>query len=483
MTDPNHRQLDNAARRRALRRLGRLGRAGGLALVLVGPRGAWATAIVAVRVWPARDYTRVTIESDQPLAATHLLTEAPYRLVVDIDGLQLSPALRNLVGQVQPDDPYIAGVRVGQYQPQVVRLVFDLKQAVRPQQFELEPVAHYQHRLLFDLFPVTAPDPLLSLIREKDTGPAPPGVARDSLGELIARIEPPTPTGAPASNALPSASTPASAPMSTPASAPASVARAAPRPARSRAPATPSEQRTLDRLVIVALDPGHGGEDPGATGPTGLREKDVVLAVGLALRERLNATPGLRVMMTRDADFFVPLEERVRKARQVQADLFVSLHADAFYKPQARGASVFALSTRGASSTAARWMADHENSSDAVGGVSVAEVHDVQLLHTMLDMSTTAQIKDSLKLGQAVLSRIGQVGPLHKGEVEQAGFAVLKAPDIPSILVETAFISNPEQEAQLRDPGYRTKIVEALQSGIARYLAQHPPLARQRPVS
>jgi N-acetylmuramoyl-L-alanine amidase len=246
---------------------------------------------------------------------------------------------------------------------------------------------------------------------------------------------------------------------------------------------TAAEQRRVDRLVIVALDPGHGGEDPGAIGPSGLREKDVVLAVALALREKLNALPGMRVMLTRDADFFVPLQDRVRKARRVQADLFVSLHADAFLRPEARGASVFALSTRGASSSTARWMANKENAADQVGGVNVKAVRDPQVLHAMLDMSTTAQIKDSLRLGNEVLARIAKVGRLHKGQVEQAGFAVLKAPDIPSILVETAFISNPEEEAQLRDPAYRAQLVQALAAGIKRYFERHPPLARQRPLS
>jgi len=236
----------------------------------------------------------------------------------------------------------------------------------------------------------------------------------------------------------------------------------------------------VDRLVIVALDPGHGGEDPGAIGPTGLREKDVVLAVALALRSQLNALPGMRVMMTRDADYFVPLNERVRKAQRVQADLFVSIHADAFFRPEARGASVFALSTRGASSSAARWMAQRENQADQVGGVNVASVRDRQVLSAMLDMSTTAQIKDSLKLGAEVLQRIGRVGRLHKPRVEQAGFAVLKAPDIPSILVETAFISNPEEEAKLRSPKYQRQLVDALSTGIKRYFAKNPPLARHR---
>ena len=470
---------------------------GQLVLLLTAPRLAYGAAIVAVRVWPARDYTRVTIESDQPLTAAHQLVEAPERLVVDIDGLELSPALRELVGKVRPDDPFIARVRVGQYLPRVVRLVFDLKQQVRPQQFTLAPVAAYQQRLVLDLFPVQEADPLLALVREREA-PGPrtaqaqqaTQAAQDALGELIARVERPGPT-APAAVAAASApaevaASAASATSATSAAATAVAAASAPGPVPVTPPTPPptpptaSERLRVDRLIIVALDPGHGGEDPGAVGPTGLREKDVVLAVALALRERLNNLPGMRVMMTRDADFFVPLDERVRKARRVQADLFVSIHADAFFRPEARGASVFALSTKGATSSAARWMAQRENSADQVGGVNVARVRDAQLLSAMLDMSTTAQIKDSLKLGHEVLSRIGQVGRLHKNQVEQAGFAVLKAPDIPSILVETAFISNPEEEARLRDRDYRAKLVEALATGVQRYFARNPPLARQR---
>ncbi len=461
--------MKRPSRRRAL---------GRLVLLLAAPQlvqRAQAASIVAVRVWPARDYTRVTIESDQPLIATHQLAVAPDRLVVDIEGLELSAALRELVGKVRPGDPYIERVRVGQYLPRVVRLVFDLKQPVQPQQFTLAPVAAYQQRLVFDLFPLQEADPLLALVRERETaGQTAAREVRDALGELIARIDKPPP------QYMGPASTPASAPASAP------VAAAAVPPAASataivpQLPPTPSERQRVDRLVIVALDPGHGGEDPGAIGPTGLREKDVVLAVALALRERLNQLPNLRVMMTRDADFFVPLHERVRKARRVQADLFVSIHADAFFRPEARGASVFALSTQGASSAAARWMAQRENAADQVGGVNVARVRDAQVLNAMLDMSTTAQIKDSLKLGQEVLTRIGQVGALHKRQVEQAGFAVLKAPDIPSILVETAFISNPQEEDKLRDPGYRAKLVDALATGIQRYFARNPPLARQR---
>jgi len=459
-----------------------LKRAGQLVLLLGAPQLAFGAAILAVRVWPARIYTRVTIESDQPLSASHQLVPDPDRLVVDIDGLELNAALRDLVGQVRPDDPFIQRVRVGQYQPRVVRLVFDLKQPVRPQQFALAPVAIYQQRLVFDLYPVQEADPLLALVREReDAGQRAAQAVQDALGELIQRIEKPGPAAASSTQAMGGRATAPSGSASAPVAATAPPAPPAP-PPQTPAPPTASERQRVDRLIIVALDPGHGGEDPGAIGPTGLREKDVVLAVALALRARLNALPGMRVMMTRDADFFVPLNERVRKAQRVQADLFISIHADAFFRPEARGASVFALSTRGATSTAARWMAQRENAADQVGGVNIAQVRDRQVLSAMLDMSTTAQIKDSLKLGHEVLTRIGRVGRLHKPRVEQAGFAVLKAPDIPSILVETAFISNPEEEAQLRDPVYRAELVEALAQGIQRYFARNPPLGRQRPL-
>ncbi len=453
-------------------------RGGSLVLCLGASDLVFGATIVAVRIWPAADYTRVTIESDQPLAARNFVADNPYRLVVDIDNLELSPALRDMVGKVRSDDPYIAGVRVGQNQPRVVRLVLDLKQAVAPQQFMLAPVAAYQHRLVFDLYPVKEQDPLLALLRGKEQAEqAAAQSVQDALGEFIGKIPagasapsvagadaPPAPRVADAGNAaLRGADT---SPMET----------QAPFAAR---PLTPEEKRKVDRLLVIAIDPGHGGEDPGAIGPTGLREKDVVLAVALQLRERLNAKPGVRVLLTRDSDFFVPLGERVKKAERVQADLFVSIHADAFFTPEARGASVFALSQGGASSAAARWMANRENASDSVGGVSV-KVKDAQVMRAMLDMSTTAQIKDSMRVGGEVLSRMGKIGKLHRGQVEQASFAVLKAPAIPSILVETAFISNPQEEDKLRDPDYRHQLVEALFTGIDRYFAKNPPVARHR---
>jgi N-acetylmuramoyl-L-alanine amidase len=461
------------ARRRAVQRMGLLVLGLGAADIVHG------AAILAVRVWPAADYTRVTIESDKALVARHQLVAAPDRLVVDIEGLELSPALRELVGKVRSDDPYIAGVRVGQNTPRVVRLVIDLKQPVAPQQFALQPVAAYQHRLVFDLYPEKERDPLALLVREKEQAEQEAAKAvQDALGEFIGRME-----GKQALPGAPGASAPQPPRVAQAASAPGPKAGGAaptmtPVPTAPAEP-TPEQMAKVDRLIIIAIDPGHGGEDPGATGPSGLREKDVVLQIALQLRERINAQRNMRAFLTRDADFFVPLHERVRKARRVQADLFVSVHADAFITPQARGASVFALSENGASSSAARWLANKENAADLVGGVNVKSA-DASVLRAMIDMSTTAQIKDSLKLGKEVLGQIGRVGNLHKRGVEQAGFAVLKAPDIPSILVETAFISNPEEEAKLRDADYQAELVKALASGITRYFIKNPHVVRQR---
>jgi N-acetylmuramoyl-L-alanine amidase len=443
-------------------------RAGSLVLLLKAPQLAFGADIVAVRVWPAADYTRVTIESDTALAARHTLVDTPERLVIDIDGLELSAALKELLGKVRPDDPYIAAVRVGQNQPRVVRLVIDLKQAIAPQVFTLTPVAAYQHRLVFDLYPTQARDPLLDLIRDKERAEREAATAvRDALGEFIGKVE----RGPGSDGTKPPPVAAASAPSG------GAVAQA---PA-AKAPPSAEVMKKVERLIIVALDPGHGGEDPGAIGPKGLREKDVVLQVALALRDQLNAQPNMRAFLTRDGDYFVPLAERVRKARRVQADLFVSIHADAFTNPAARGASVFALSDRGATSTAARWLADKENAADAVGGVNLrAAAKDRQLMRTLLDMSTAAQVKDSLRVGSEVLGQLDRIARLHKPRVEQAGFAVLKAPDIPSILVETAFISNPQEEAKLASAEYRAQLVTALLAGIKRYFAKNPPLARNR---
>lgn len=457
-------------------------RSGVLVLLLGREQLAHGATIVAVRVWPAPDYSRVTIESDGLLKTRQSFIPDPPRLAVDIEGIELNPALKELVAKVRADDPTIEGIRVGQNAPNVVRLVLDLKQAVQPQVFSLQPVAAYQHRLVLDLYPTRLADPLEALIAERlrdKTGSSPGQVAADPLGDLIAQRGR---AGAPSQQNTASPAASVQPPVGAPpvAGKPASAAAASATAPTASAALAPTR---TDRLIIIALDPGHGGEDPGAIGPAGTREKDVVLRLAHLLRDRINASSvngnAMRAYLTRDADFFVPLHVRVQKARRVQADLFVSLHADAFFTPRPQGASVFALSQGGASSSAARWMADQENKADLVGGLNVAS-KDAQVQRALLDMSTTAQIRDSLALGGAMLGEIARVGKLHKPRVEQAGFAVLKAPDIPSVLVEAAFISNPEEEAKLNSDEYQQQLADALLRGIMRYFAKNPPLARSR---
>ena len=400
--------------------------AGTLVLALTHHEIAFGATLLAVRVWPAEDYTRVTLEHDGPLAFTHFMVRDPahpLRLVVEIDGLDLTPTLRELVGKIEANDPYIALVRVGQNRPKVARLVIELKEDIKPQVFSLEPVGPYQHRLVMDLYPVNPPDPLLALLREQ--------AAR-------APVKPPVVVQRPDDRVKPA---------------------------------------DIQRVVTVVIDPGHGGEDPGAVGRGGTYEKTVTLEIGHRLREMMAADPQMRVAMTRDGDFFVPLRTRVAKARAVHADLFVSIHADAWIRPDARGSSVFALSENGASSSAAAYLAKKENNADRIGGINLAS-KDRQLQRVLLDLSTTAQINDSLKLGSAVLRELERINHLHKPRVEQAGFAVLKAPDVPSILIETAFISNPEEEKRLRDDRYQDHMARAILAGIKRYFAKNPPLAR-----
>jgi N-acetylmuramoyl-L-alanine amidase len=411
-------------------------KAGGtLLLSVLGAGPARAAQILAVRVWPAADYTRVTLENDSILKVTHTVIPDPDRLVVDIEGLDLNDALKGLVAQIKSGDPYIKQVRVGQFKPGVVRLVFDLKEKIKPQVFALAPAGPYKHRLIFDLYPVSPVDPIAAMIEKGEW-------TRDEIAAFDKA-------------SVPSAATPIEA------------AKPNPKPGK------------VARMVTIALDPGHGGEDPGAIGKAGSREKDIVLSIAKRLKAKIEELPNMRVMLTRDGDYFVPLGVRVDKARKVQADLFVSIHADAFVEPSARGSSVFVLSEKGATSSAARWLANKENLADTIGGINI-KTRDKQLASVLLDLSTTAQISDSIKLGKAVLGEIGGINRLHKGAVEQAGFAVLKAPDIPSILIETAFISNPQEEAKLADAGHQDKIADAIVNGIRQYFAKNPPLAKSR---
>ncbi|MBK7001017.1 MAG: N-acetylmuramoyl-L-alanine amidase [Rhodoferax sp.] len=494
--------------RRDLLRVG-----GGIVLTLGAAHLAHGATIVTVRIWPAPEYSRVTIESDAALQTKQLFVPNPPRLAVDIEGITLNPALKELVAKVRADDPNIAGIRVGQFAPRVVRLVVDLKLPIRPQVFTLAPVAAYQHRLVLDLYPVREIDPMDTLIAGKlpDRTVAVPAALAAS--QPASRAAPAAAAAAPASSASSggsgagdsdalealiaqkaktaetasvqmAAATQSIAALARPASATAQNAVKNPaKPEPPPAAADTANAANTDRLIIVALDPGHGGEDPGAIGPGGTREKDVVLRLAHLLRERINASrvngSMMRAYLTRDADFFVPLQVRVQKARRVQADLFVSLHADAFFTPDPQGASVFALSRGGASSGAARWMAAKENKADLIGGLNVQSA-DAALQRAILDMSTTAQINDSLKLGSTLLGEIARVGKLHKPKVEQASFAVLKAPDIPSVLVEAAFISNPSEEAKLNSSQYQNQLADALMRGILGYFSKNPPLARNR---
>ncbi len=399
--------------------------------LLVTPCAFGATArgvptLLAVRVWPAEAYTRVTLEykdsASQPLKYSHLLLKNPDRLVLDLEGVEFNSVLQGLPDKVLENDPQIRLIRAGRYKPDVVRIVVELKAEVQPQVFSLQPVGDYGHRLVLDLYPVEAPDPLMTLLREREARPG---------------------------------------------------ARPAERPAPADGVAG------MDRLHTVAIDAGHGGEDPGAIGRGGTYEKDITLAIARRLKRRIDAEPNMRAFMTRNGDYFVPLGQRVARARRVKADLFVSIHADAWIKPTARGSSVFVLSETGATSSAARWLAQRENAADLVGGVNIG-VKDPHLARTLLDLSQTATLNDSLRLARKVLGEIGSINALHKPHVEQAGFAVLRAPDIPSILVETAFISNPEEELRLKDDAYQEKMADALLAGIRQYLTQNPPPARSR---
>lgn len=397
--------------------------------------------VTSTRVWPAPDYTRVTIESQQPVKHALLSLDNPDRLVLDLENVALSAVLNELAGKISVEDPYIKGVRVARFKPGTVRLVFDLKARVKPEVFALAPIGEYGHRLVLDLYPLEPPDPLLAFLKNRgmqhaETPPlaaAPTPSAETETPPVIAKSEPP---------------------------------KSVPRTARP-----PSE-----RLITIAIDAGHGGEDPGARGRKGTLEKHVTLAIAQKLKERIDNEPNMRAVLTRDGDFFIPLHMRVAKARRVRADLFVSIHADAFVKPSANGSSVFALSESGATSAAARWLAKQENDADLIGGVNLG-IKDPYLKQTLLDLSQTASINDSLKLGKAVLQEMGGINRLHKNYVEQAGFAVLKAPDIPSILIETAFISNPDEEKKLKNPAYQNKMADAIFTGIKRYFSKNPPLA------
>ncbi len=435
------------------------------------PQGHAAIAISSARVWPAQDYTRLTLESKQAIRHNMFNLSNPERLVIDLEEVELGNALNDLDKLIRNDDPYIKSVRVGRFKPGVVRLVLDLKSEVKPQLFVLKPVAEYGYRLVLDVYPAHPLDPLMALLEPPKVGIPEASVTPGAIEQPAERTlaDEKLLSGHPEDKLKLAQSLNIDRDL---------IIDNSNQPAPAAA-ATPNFPEFRARTLIIAIDAGHGGEDPGARGRYGSREKNVTLAIARQVKALVDAVPNMRGILIRDGDYFIPLLGRVAKARKVNADLFISIHADAFIKPNARGSSVFALSEHGATSTAARWLAKKENEADLIGGVNIA-VKDPYLARTLLDLSQTATITDSMKLAKHVLNELGGINDLHRGRVEQAGFAVLKSPDIPSILVETAFISNPSEERRLNDRNYQMKIANAILGGIKRYFAQNPALSKPK---
>ncbi|MDP3086851.1 MAG: N-acetylmuramoyl-L-alanine amidase [Methylotenera sp.] len=466
--------------------------------------------VMAARVWPAQDYTRITLEANQSFVYKMSVIQNPDRVVLDIENINLNQIVKSLSDKILASDPYIKQIRVAKFQQGIVRLVVDLKTQAKPNAFTLTPTGNYKYRLVLDVHPLI--DPLMAMVVERDAtinneaskseindnsnmvnnptnnNPAQAGVAVESLpAQKIGVIEP-------------NLTDEVNKPVVTK-----NIEMTHDNPdAKNQESELNTDQETVQdadnnkssakkkknsfnnsdinkdfRQITIALDAGHGGEDPGALGARGSREKDITLIIAKKLKEKIDNEPNMRAVLTRDGDYFIPLHSRVVKARNMQADLFISIHADAFTNPAAKGSSVFALSERGATSASARYLAKKENESDLIGGVSL-DVKDPNLAKTLLDLSQTATINDSLKLGKAVLGYIGNINTLHAKRVEQASFAVLKSPDIPSILVETAFISNPDEERRLNDSDYQDKLVASILNGIKKYFSTNPALAKTK---
>ncbi|MEE8327281.1 MAG: N-acetylmuramoyl-L-alanine amidase [Nitrosomonadaceae bacterium] len=393
------------------------------------------TTVSSTRIWPASEYTRLTLESDTPINYSLILLKDPDRVVLDLEDVTLTSEIKKLPGKIGADNLYIRALRIGRFKPGILRLVLDLKSEVKPQAFVLKPVGDYGHRLVLDIYPASPPDPLMALLNE--------GAVKSAQANAYEHIK-------------------------------------SDRTSRTTAAGNKKSDSTV-RLITVAIDPGHGGEDPGAMSKRGTHEKNITLAIARKLKAKIDAEPNMRAALTRDGDYFLSLPMRLEKARKLNADLFVSIHADAFVKPHARGSSVFTLSESGATSAAARWLAKKENDADLIGGVNL-DTKDPYLNETLLDLSLSQTREDSHTLAREVLSEIGEINHLHKNNVEQAGFAVLKSPDIPSILVETAFISNPDEEKKLRNKAYQDKMAKAMLDGIKRYFSKNPPLSRSKMV-
>ncbi|MBT6232520.1 MAG: AMIN domain-containing protein [Nitrosomonadales bacterium] len=368
-----------------------------------------ANEVKETRLWPAPDYTRITIESSAKINNDQMILKNPERIVIDLKGISVNKALKDLSSKLKQNDPNILNIRVGQFTPKVSRIVIDLKKSARVKIFSLPPVAPYKDRLVIDVYPAS----------------------NDKLSNLLNKIE---------KKQIEQKKTPVI-----------------------------KEKPKKKKQVVVAIDAGHGGEDPGAIGKYGTKEKKIVLQIAKKLSKLINADPKMKAYLVRDSDFFIPLKKRVSKARKVKADIFISIHADAFRKRNVSGSSVFALSEKGATSAFAKFIANKENEADLIGGVSIDD-KDPLLAKTLLDLSQSATINDSLKLANFVLKEIKKVNNLHKKYPEQAGFAVLKAPDIPSILIEAAFLSNPQEEKQLKTAKFQNKLAKAIYLGTKEYI-------------
>jgi len=392
----------------------------GLALMLAAVQVLAASDVQSVRLWRAPDNTRLVFDLSGPVQHKVFTLTAPDRIVIDVDGGNLSKPLDQLPLKNTP----ISGVRAAKYDADTLRVVIDLTAQVTPKSFTLTPNQQYGHRLVVDLF---------------DSG-----ADASSTANVPATVTPSTPA-APVSPTLPAL----------------------------KLPPMPSSKRD----IVIAIDAGHGGEDPGAIGPGKVYEKSVVLQISKELQRQINADKGFRAELVRTGDYFIPLRKRTEIARKQGADLFVSIHADAAPRSAAYGASVFALSDRGATSETARWLADSENRSDLIGGAGNVTLgdKDQMLAGVLLDLSMTASLSSSLNVGQKVLSNMGRITPLHKQRVEQAGFMVLKSPDIPSILVETGFISNPSEARKLQTASHQQSLARSIHSGVRQFFHENPP--------
>ncbi|PTR33283.1 N-acetylmuramoyl-L-alanine amidase [Luteibacter sp. OK325] len=397
---------------------------------------ASAADVKAARAWAGPEYTRVVFDLSGPASYKMSQGDVPGSVVLDIASSSVTGDFAAPGGQ-----GLFKSMTVSK-QGGSARMVATVDPKAKPKSFLLKPAGDYGYRLVLDLYPGGQSDP--------GDNP-PPSTDNDSPSMAVAAADAETEAPIPA----PTRGSRGSRGKSVPAGKP---------------PMLP----TGERKVVVAIDAGHGGEDPGARGATGLREKDVTLQVARELADQINRQPGMQAVLTRNGDYFIPLKRRYEIAREHNADMFVSIHADAFKNGDAKGSSVWVLSPRGKTSEASRWLADRENRADLVGGVSLDDKDD-SLAAVLLDLQQGYAMQASESIAGNVLKALGRLGPTHRGYVERANFVVLRSPDVPSILVETAFITNPAEETRLRDDGHRRELAIAVLGGVRNYFESMPP--------